>query len=292
VTVTDQAAAQAVRKAGGVAQLVTYSTDALQSVQAKLDALAGIPGTSWGVDPATNQVSVELDSTVNAADTARLKAVTDTFGPAVRVDRIPGKIESTEITSGGDRIENVYATAHCSLGFNVTDESGARYFVTAGHCVKGTKYWYLSSSGNSLGHRIGYSFPGNDYGVVKYDNVAITPYGTVFHNRQQIASSRYPYDGEGVKRVGAYSNDMIGEVLLTNTTVTLNDGTVEKGMIKTSNCAVGGDSGGPLYDGTVGLGILSAGNGNGAACSDHVSNQRTYYQPLQEVLNVYGLYVY
>jgi streptogrisin D len=294
VTVTDQIAAEAVRAAGGVAQVVTYSESTLNSVQSELDKLAGIPGTSWGVDPATNQVSVELDDTVSAADTARLKAVTDMFGSAVRVERIPGIIALTEGSSGGDAIGNVEGRALCSLGFNVTDEYVKhKYFLTAGHCVVALKQWYLIPTQNHMGYRVGYSHPGNDYGLVMYENLSIHPYGTVNDSTQQITSSRNPYIGEKVSRDGFRSTDRTGTVLRTGVTVNTREGDTYKGMIETSNCAKGGDSGGPLFHGTVGLGMLTGSNGTSGLCnSDRPTGDRTYYQPLQEALNAYGLYVY
>jgi streptogrisin D len=70
----------------------------------ELDGLDAIPGSSWGVDPSTNQVSVELDSAVSAANIARLKTVTDKFGDAVRIERIPGRIQKTTSSTGGEKL--------------------------------------------------------------------------------------------------------------------------------------------------------------------------------------------
>lgn len=293
VTVTDEAAARAVRDAGGVARQVTYSAATLQSVHRALDAYAGIPGTSWGVDPSTNQVSVELDSTVGPADTAKLTAVAERFGTAVRVDRIGGKLEKAEVyTSGGDSIRNVYSSLYCSLGFNVQTSSGNKHFVTAGHCATGTQQWYDTASGQYLGNRVRVSWPGNDYAVIDYTQNDVTAYGTVNDDTQQITGSRYPVDGESVMRAGATSNDLVGAVLLTSTTVTYSSGETVTGMIKTSLCVMGGDSGGPLYHGTVALGITSGGTDTDEACSSGVSDRRSYFQPVQEVLTVAGLSVY
>lgn len=293
IAVTDQAAVQAVRDAGGTAELVTYSTAALESVHAELDTLAGIPGTSWGVDPSTNQVSVELDSTVGPADTAKLTSAADKFGDAVRVERISGKIEEAQIyTTGGDSIRNRYSSLFCSLGFNVQNSSGNKFFLTAGHCAKETQLWYDTASGGYLGKRTSVSWPGNDFAVVDYTQSNVTPYGTVHNDSQQITSSRYPRDGESVSRAGGTSDDLVGKVLLTSTTVTYTSGEVVYGVIKTSNCAKRGDSGGALYHGTVALGITSGGNRLDDPCSSNVSDRRSYYQPVQEVLNLKNLKVY
>lgn len=58
------------------------------------------------------------------------------------------------------------------------------------------------------------------------------------------------------------------------------------GLIRTNICAEPGDSGGPLYAGDKVVGILSGGSGN---CT---TGGTIYYQPIQEVLNAYGLFVY
>jgi streptogrisin D len=295
VAVTDEAAAQSVRAAGGIPHLVKYSTATLKSMHTELDGLDPIPGSSWGVDPSTNQVSVDLDSAVSAATIARLKAVTDKFGDAVRIERISGRIQKHTASTGGEMISTQIGGSlkpECSLGFNVTNASGDKYFITAGHCTNDYETWNQTWSGEYLGNRVRSSFPGNDYGIVKYNHTTVIPYGTVHHDEQQIMWSRYAVDGEPVSRAGGVSNDMIGMVLEPNTTVTYNDGTQVFNVIKTSNCSKFGDSGGALYNGYAALGILSGGNTGDGVCNDNVSDKRSWYQPVQEVLDTYNLSVY
>ena len=55
VTVTDAAAAAQVERAGAVAKLVKHSSAKLASVTADLTLSASVPGSSWAVDPVTNQ---------------------------------------------------------------------------------------------------------------------------------------------------------------------------------------------------------------------------------------------
>jgi streptogrisin D len=292
VTVTDPADAQAISDAGGVPQVVTYSTAKLNSIHTELDTLAGkIPSSSWGVDTSTNQVSVELDSAVSAADAKEVEAVTGKYGDAVRVERIPGELETLTASTGGESIENSAGKGKCSLGFNVANSAGTKYFLTAGHCVTSDPYWYQSWSGWYLGYNYRHSYPGDDFDVVKYDG-SVVPYGTVHHDQQQITNSRYAKDGESVSRAGGVSNDMIGKVLVVSTTATYGDGKTVYGVIKTSNCGKRGDSGGPLYHGTTALGLTSGGNRPDEPCNDNVSDHRTYYQPVQNVLSYYGLHVY
>lgn len=144
VAVTDESAAREVRARGGVAKVVKHSTATLDSVRATLDRRIAdvdpIPNTSWGVDPSTNKVTVEVFDGVSAADEKRLKRLVARYGDAVRVDRLPGKIDATAYeTLGGIGIESSDVAAGrysaCTLGFNVRDASGQKYFVTAGHCA-------------------------------------------------------------------------------------------------------------------------------------------------------------
>jgi streptogrisin B len=71
-----------------------------------------------------------------------------------------------------------------------------------------------------------------------------------------------------------------------NQTVNCGGGDIVSGLIRTSVCAEPGDSGGPLCAGTVAYGLTSGGSGN---CS---SGGTTFFQPVVEALNAYGVNVY
>jgi streptogrisin D len=299
ITVTDRAAADTVTRAGGTPRLVTYSAAALQSVHTALDeriaAIDPISGSSWGVDPSTNTVVVEVDSTVQGADLARLRAALADYGDAVRLDRIDGVLKTKGSMPGGVGIHENNASGGriCTGGFNAADSSGARYLITAGHCVIGGKYWWERYYGGEyLGKAVHHRFGGKDFAVIKYLNSNVTAPGIVKVNGsdQQITTSRYAYDGEPVKRVGTSSSDLVGEVLVPSTTVTI-DGVVLTDMIKTSLCALGGDSGGPLFRGTTALGVLSGGTDE-TVCNSGVSNRRNYFTPVQYVLSEHNLHVF
>lgn len=195
VTVTDSAAAQAVRDAGGVPEMVTYSSAHLESIRAELRRSARIPGTSWGVDPDTNQMWVAVDSTVTGAKLAQLESVTKRFGDAVRVDRVAGKFALTAgFTSGGQGIENLSGKWWCTLGFNVQDSDGVKYFLTAGHCVEPTYSWYKRSNHDYLGWGVDYRFPGRDFGLVLYDRSRSTvrPTRNRLGQRRRAADNQVP----------------------------------------------------------------------------------------------------
>ncbi|MCI4065427.1 S1 family peptidase [Micromonospora sp. R77] len=283
VAVTDAAAARAVRAAGATPKLVTRGAAALKAATSELERSARIPGTAWWTDAATNQVVVSVDSTVTGAKLDKVKAAAARTNGAVRVVSEPGVLSKR--LSGGQAI---YTGGYrCSLGFNV--RSGTTYyFLTAGHCTNLGTTWYSNSSQTTvLGSRAGTSFPGNDYGIVRYTNGSTPPGNVYLYNGsyQDITSAGNAYVGQAVKRSGSTTGVHSGSVQATGATVNYAEGSVS-GLIRTNVCAEGGDSGGSLFAGTTALGLTSGGSGN---CS---SGGTTYFQPVTEPLSVYGVSVY
>ncbi|RSS50686.1 S1 family peptidase [Streptomyces sp. WAC07061] len=241
---------------------------------------ADVAGTAWHTDPATGTLVVTADSTVTAADIARIRREAGPDAAALRVERTPGKL--TKLLSGGDAI---YASSwRCSLGFNV--RSGANYYIlTAGHCTEGAGTWWSNSSHTTVvGSTAGSSFPTNDYGLIKYASNSPVPPGTV--GSQDITSAVNATTGMSVTRRGSTTGIHSGSVTGLNATVNYGGGDVVYGMIRTNVCAEPGDSGGPLYSGSRAVGLTSGGSGN---CS---SGGTTFFQPVVEALNAYGVSVY
>lgn len=295
IGVTDETAAQAVRDAGGTPQLVANSTAALNAVHAEFDLLSGIANTSWGVDPSTNKVSVEVYDGVSAADQARLDALAAKHGGAVSVERVPGTLESSAYEMRGG-VGIVSDGRLCSAGFNVTNSSGKRYMLTAGHCVIGGHYdWDRRSGGVYLGRMTSFQYEPGDWAVVEYRASNVTALGMIQYkdgSAHQITGSRWVRDGEAVKRVGTVSQDFVGKVLDPSVTVNYGGGVTLYKMIKTSLCVMGGDSGGALFSGSTALGITSGGTGTDKPCNDGVSDRRSFYHPVQAVLLDKNLRVY
>jgi S1-C subfamily serine protease len=262
----------------GQATAAQRSSDNLAQLMARLDT--GIPGTAWGVDPAANQVVVTVDSSVRGASFAQLESVIWGTKGAVRIERVNGVFKP--LISGGDAI---YGSQYrCSLGFNV--RSGSTYsFLTAGHCTDLASEWFADSAHTTkLGDRAGSSFPNNDYGIVRYTNTSITISGTA--GSQDIVSAGNAYVGEAVSRRGSTTGVHTGTVTALNVTVHyVGSGTV-RGMIQTNVCAEPGDSGGPLYDNTIALGLTSGGSG------DCRRGGTTFFQPVTEALAKYGVSVF
>jgi streptogrisin D len=277
VAVTTASAAAAVRAAGATPKMVTRSAADLQRATNTLNA-THIPGTAWGVDPASNQILVSVDSTVTGSKLATIKAAVAKLGAAARMETVAGTF-STRISGGAA----IYASQwRCSLGFNVVSGS-TYYFLTAGHCTSGSGTWYSNSARNSvLGSNAGASFPGNDYGIVRYTGSA-SHEGSV--GSQDITSAGTPTVNQTVTRSGSTTGIHTGQVTQLNATVTYQEGRVG-GLIRTTVCAEPGDSGGSLYSGTVAYGMTSGGNGN---CR---SGGTTYFQPVTEALNAYGVSIF
>jgi streptogrisin B len=235
---------------------------------------SGVDGVAWYVDSAADRVVVTADGSVSAADVASIKRQAGSAAGAIRIERATGAFRP--LVSAGDAI---YGTRYrCSLGFNVVSGS-TYYFLTAGHCGKSEKTWYTGPNRSALiGPTIGYSFPDNDYSLVRYDNTALTHPGGF-----TVADAVV---GETVTRKGSTTGVHSGRVTALNVTVRYQGGGTVRGMIQTTVCAEPGDSGGPLYDGTKALGLTSGGSG------DCTTGGTTFFQPVREAVNAYGVSIY
>jgi len=237
---------------------------------------SGVRGIAWYVDRAADRVVVTADSTVSAAEVATIKQRAGADAQALRISHVPGTFRL--LLSAGNAIYG--GQYRCSLGFNVVSRS-TYYFLTAGHCGKLVTTWYTNVGQTTLiGPTVNYSFPGNDYALVRYDNTSLSHPGGF-----TVAD---PFVGESVKRTGSTTGTHSGTVTALNVSVRYSGrlhGTVS-GLIQTNVCAEPGDSGGPLYDGSRALGITSGGSG------DCTSGGTTFFQPAREAANAYGVTVF
>ncbi|MFF0736386.1 S1 family peptidase [Streptomyces chartreusis] len=271
----------------GVAALTVSGTSATAapaavpaSGAASAVAALGIDGTAWTVDERSGRLRVLADSTVSDTELATLRRTAARFDAGLTVERLDGRLRT--LLSGGD---GIYAGGRrCTAGVNV--QSGSTYyFVTAGHCTDGLPTWYTGAAlDTAVGPTTASSFPGNDFGVVRYANPAVPHPGTV--GTVDVTGTASAYVGQRVCTRGATTGVRCGVVTALNATVNYGGGDIVTGLIQTNICAEPGDSGGPLYAGDKVIGILSGGSGN---CS---TGGTTYYQPIQEALSAYGLSVY
>jgi len=260
---------------GAAASPQEYSASQLAAVSNAVER-SGVAGIAWYVDAAADRVVAIGDSSVSSAEIARLRQAAGSNGGALRIQRSAGVF--TPLLSGGDAIYG--GRYRCSLGFNVVSGS-TYYFLTAGHCGSLANTWYTNSSHTTLiGPTIAYSFPGNDYALVRYDNLSLSHPGGF-----TVADA---FVGESVTRKGSTTGTHTGTVTALNVTVRYigHPGGVVSGLIQTNVCAKGGDSGGPLYDGTKALGLTSGGSG------DCTSGGTTFFQPVREAATAYGVTIF
>ncbi|WP_238008237.1 alpha-lytic protease prodomain-containing protein [Dactylosporangium sp. AC04546] len=272
VAITDNAQERFVRALGAVPFVVARSEAQLDAAVATLDRhSAAAPRTvkGWYADLATNSVVV-LSSTGDAGG----------FLAASGVDRAAVRVEKTSedprpyIDVIGGNAYYIGSGTRCSVGFSVNGG-----FVTAGHC--GTTGARTTQPGGTFR---GSSFPGNDYAWVQVD-AGNTPRGLVNNysgGSVAVAGSTEAAVGASVCRSGSTTGWRCGTIQQKNASVTYSQGTVT-GLVRSNACAEPGDSGGSWMSGSQAQGVTSGGSGN---CT---SGGTMYYQPVNEILQAYGL---
>ncbi|HEY9330640.1 MAG TPA: S1 family peptidase [Streptomyces sp.] len=279
VAVTSEKQAAAVRATGAAVRLVTHTARSLDAAKAKIDRLKAPAGvSSWHVDPEVNKVVVDVVSSARSDNDVRQFVERARDAGPVAVEHIA---EAPQTFSAGTVGGDPYYTGNvrCSIGFSVYGG-----FVTAGHCGQAgasVRGW----DGSGIGSFQGSSFPDNDYAWVGVGNgwwtvPVVLGWGTV--SDQLVRGSAVAPVGASICRSGSTTHWHCGSVLATNETVNYSQGAVHQ-MTKTSVCAEPGDSGGSFISGDQAQGVTSGGWGN---CS---SGGETWHQPVNEILNRYGL---
>ncbi|PPS78416.1 S1 family peptidase [Streptomyces sp. MH60] len=283
VAVTSDAApstVRAVRATGAQVRTVEHSAQRLDAAKARvdrLDAPAGVSG--WHVDQAANRVVVDVvDGERADNDVRRFVRQAREAGPVTVRTVASAPRTFAAGTVGGDPYYT--GNVRCSIGFSV--HGG---FVTAGHCGRAgasVSGWDRSYIGTFQGS----SFPDNDYAWVSVGSgwwtvPVVLGWGTV--SDQLVRGSNVAPAGASICRSGSTTHWHCGTVLAHNETVNYSDGSVVHQLTKTSVCAEGGDSGGSFISGDQAQGVTSGGWGN---CS---SGGETWFQPVNEILNRYGL---
>ncbi|GAA2555114.1 MULTISPECIES: S1 family peptidase [Streptomyces] len=278
VNVLGEAAARTVESAGAEARVVTNSLAELKSARTTLKRDATIPGTSWVTDPIANKVVVTADRTVSKAEWAKLEKVVGELGSTAELQRTEGEFKP--FIAGGDAITG--NGGRCSLGFNVT-KGGEPHFLTAGHCTEGVSTW-SDSSGDVIGENAASSFPGDDYGLVKYTADVAHPSEVNLYDgsTQAISGAAEATVGMQVTRSGSTTQVHSGTVTGLDATVNYGNGDIVNGLIQTDVCAEPGDSGGSLFSGSSAVGLTSGGSG------DCTSGGETFFQPVTEALSATG----
>lgn len=283
--------------AGVEVRNVRHSLAALDAAKAQLDgarAPAGVYG--WSVDVRRNAVTVNVAPgrqqaaidfiAATGADTDTIHF--ETMGDAPRVmATLKG---GSEYISSPDGSSGYY----CSVGFGVT-KSGAQGYATAGHCSDGDTGWTTYVSGGRrqpsilIGSFAGSSFPNNDHAWVQLNSGHTVDPVVDGYNSADVAvhGSTVAPIGATVCRSGRTTGWKCGVVQAYNATVNYAEGSVH-GMTHVKVCAEGGDSGGSFIDGGgQAQGVLSGGNYSCKGKQAQLAN--SYFQPLGEILQTYGL---
>jgi streptogrisin D len=194
--------------------------------------------------------------------TAAFLARARSYGRAVRVERTAAV--QTHAFYGGQAI--LRGGSRCSAGFNTRSGSGRNYVLTAGHCTNLGGTW-RTSGGQTIGPVAASSFPGNDFGAIRIsDPAALDPRGGVLYFgafRDITGASRVPV-GSSACKTGSTTGTTCGTVQAYNVTVNYAEGTVF-GLTRTNICTQPGDSGGPLFAGSLAQGITSGGTIGGCS---------------------------
>lgn len=266
---TDDARAAAAG-AGAVPIAAAHSLDDLEGIAARIEA-SDVPDVvpSWWIDVENNDVVVDV--LPGGADVA--SDFVATLGVPADAVRLQTDVEAPETfaTIRGGIAYNINNQSRCSVGFAV--QGG---FVTAGHCGD-------VGDSTTYGTFQGSSFPGNDYAWVATPNH--TPVGEVSDyagGAVAVKGSTPAAVGATVCRSGSTTGWHCGQIQAYNSTVRYAEGSVS-GLIRTSVCAEPGDSGGSLLAGNQAQGVTSGGSG------DCFSGGTTYFQPVNEILQTYGL---
>nr|WP_181160352.1 S1 family peptidase [Streptomyces solincola] len=300
VNAPDAVGAARIERAGLDARVPARGEGELEQIKAKLDALAAkrVPSgvASWGVDLASDTVTVEVSSDKGAAARAFL-AEAAKHGAAVKVVRGQEQLAPQAVIYPGSQMTfNGYL---CSVGYGAKDRNGKQYLVTAGHCIEdlpvlkydGTRFAKGTNTRFAVGTR------SVDMGIAALDsgNSIATAVGT-WGNGGSVAvrGSSRAASGAALCKSGQTTKWTCGTVGSYNISVTYKDqnggpDTVVSGLASSSVCTEGGDSGGAYISGNQAQGMTSGGP-IGQKCTGGVNSRgSSYFQPLDDTLRYYGL---
>lgn len=266
VAVTGDSAAAEVEAAGAKARTVERSAAQLGEYVDRLDA-ADAPAqvASWYADVKTNKVVIATRD-VDAATTF----AADAGVPASAVTAAKTVERPQPLDQGGDAYYS--GPYRCSIGFAV--QGG---FVTAGHCGSAG-----DTTSEPSGTFEGSSFPGNDYAFVATSSPVSGTVNDWAGGSVAVRGSSDAAIGSSICRSGSTTGWHCGTIQARGATVNYAEGSVS-GLIRTTVCAEPGDSGGSAISGNQAQGVTSGGSG------DCTWGGTTFFQPVNEILNAYGL---
>ncbi|MFD9944355.1 carbohydrate-binding protein [Nonomuraea sp. NPDC059023] len=279
---TQSAGFSEITELGAKPVLVSHSVNDLKAVTARFDKLARrMPAGVhvWYADITANKVVLQAKDLVAAQKFVDSSGVNTALVQLQKSEEQPRPFYDVR---GGDAYY-IGSSSRCSVGFAVNRPGSQGGFVTAGHCGN-TGATTTGFNRVAQGTFRGSSFPGNDYAWVEV-NSQWTPTNLVNGYSQgniTITGSTQAAVGASICRSGSTTQYHCGTIGAHNTSVTYPQGTIT-GVTRTSVCAEPGDSGGSFFSGNQAQGVTSGGSGN---CS---SGGTTFHQPVNEILQTYGL---
>ncbi|MFC3448321.1 S1 family peptidase [Amycolatopsis speibonae] len=289
VGTTDASRTAGIRSAGAIPKVVRHSAAELKRIQSTLDErTAGLPGSvaGWYVDAPANEVVVSV-----VGGDAAGRAWAEAAGVPVRVDRVESAPRPLWSVVGGQGL--YFSGGACSVGFNAHDDDD-HYVITAGHCTElgGT----VHGVDGTIGRVARSSFPGNDYGTVEvtHSDVSTPPRVDRYEDGNDVRIEGADVVGVGgrICRSGITTHWQCGRVEALDQTVNYGNGNVVRGLTQTDACAEPGDSGGSFVSrpsSGSGTKLVQAQGMTSGGSGDCRSGGTTFFQPVKEVLNRYGL---
>ena len=291
LAMTTEAAAAQARGFGADARIVARSAAELDRTAARVRALvgAGVPGVfGWGIDVRANEVVVDVDRT-------RKTVATESFLSKLDGVRITETASTPKQQSGTIQTGNPWwpgGESNCSVGFPVTDSSGAKHFLTAGHCTNDRDQAAYGASGQQ--NRLGTSNVGGTHSVNAREGdmgvVAVTEAGwnlsasvnTWGQPAVTLTGAAEAMVGDRVCHSGNTSHWQCGEVKYTHKSVDYGGGLIIDDLTWTTACSLGGDSGGGWLLGDKATGLH---DGGPSQCVDNPGDDDlSLFQPVGEAL--------
>ena len=285
--------APGVRIDGAELRVVPHSLARLDAAKARLDAVArrgrlDAAIHSWYVDPRTNRIVVSAEA--GRIGLARTFAVSAGVDPLlVRFENSRGRPQAFNTIVGGERYN--LPSGFCSVGFPVF-AGYSRGYVTAGHCG-GVGTQARGANNQNQGIFYGSTYPGNDFAWVYLTNPAwaLRPWVNNHAGGSVTIQGATPAPiGAAICRSGATTGFRCGTITATNVSTNYGQGPIN-GLVQSTACAGRGDSGGAFItpageaQGVTSGGTLPVGANDNCGMATPV----TFHQPLQPILNAYGL---
>ncbi|HET6286294.1 MAG TPA: S1 family peptidase, partial [Amycolatopsis sp.] len=255
LAVTNAADADTARAAGAEPRLVSRTKADLARTDEAVRALVGdgVPGVfGWGVDVRNNAVGVSVDSSRKTAETESFLSMARDLGVRITETGSSPRQQAGTIQTGNPWWPG--SESNCSVGFGATDSSGAKHFLTAGHCTNDRDQAAYGAQGQQ--NRIGTSNVGGarsvnaregDMGVVAVTqsgwqlSAAVNTWG---EPAVTVTGSAEAMVGDRVCHSGNTSKWKCGEVKYTHKAVDYGGGLIIEDLTWTTACSLGGDSGG------------------------------------------------